>query len=78
MLWSYLRRGDVFQVEATFDQATHEFVLRFRTGDQSERVERFKDEIAFRARLDSLDEELTAQSWSSCGLPAPLKDGWKV
>ena len=78
MLWSYLRGGDVFHVEATFDKTTHEFVLRFRMGDQNERIERFNDEIAFRARLETLDEELTAQSWGSSGPPVILKDGWKL
>lgn len=78
MLWSYSRGRDVFHLETSFDTASNEFVLRFHVGRHNDQVERFKDEIAFRKRLDALERELVAQQWERAGPPVLLKDGWKL
>jgi hypothetical protein len=79
MLWYYARGRDVFQVEASFEKATEEFVLRFHVGHHKDQVERFTDEIAFRNRLDALEQDLATQQWERVvGPPMLLKDGWKL
>lgn len=62
MLWSYPTGSTVFQIDAKFDRATNEFVLRVY-GRDHDHVERFKDVIAFRTRLDALEQDLAAQRW---------------
>lgn len=78
MLWYYVKGANVFEIEAFFDQTTEEFVVRFRVGSQGHQVERFKDEIAFRNRLDTLEQEHVAQQWERIGPPVTSKDGWKL
>ena len=79
MVWCYVKGADVFEIEAFFDQATEEFVVRFDAGPERHQVERFKDEIAFRNRLDALEQEFVAQQWERrIGPPTTFKDGWKL
>jgi hypothetical protein len=75
MLWCYSTGSAVFQIDAKFDRATNEFVLRFYGGRHHDHVERFKDAIALRKRLDALEQELAAQRRERGGSPALSKDG---
>ena len=61
-----------------FDAASDEFVVKFRRGHESQHVERFKDEIAFRTRLAALDQELNEQHWQRVHPPVLKADGWKI
>ena len=66
VLYSYSNGRAVFDIETFFDRTANEFVLIFRRGD-GHHVERFKDEIAFRTRIESLDQELEADKWQRIG-----------
>jgi hypothetical protein len=74
MLWSYPTAAVVFQIDAKFDRATSEFVLQVHGGRHHGRVERFKDAIAFHARLDALEQDLAAQRRENAAPSVKLKD----
>ena len=78
MLWSYSNGSAILEVETVFDNDRQEFVLKLRRADESQHVERFKDEIAFRTRLELLEIELDEQQWRRVGAPTILPDGWKL
>jgi hypothetical protein len=75
MLWCYSTRSAVVQIDAKFDRATNEFVLRFYGGRHHDHEERFKDAIALRTRLDALEQDLAAQQGESVDPPVLSKDG---
>jgi hypothetical protein len=68
----------ILEVETVFDNDRQEFVLKLRRADESQHVERFKDEIAFRTRLELLEMELDEQQWHRVGPPTIVPDGWKL
>lgn len=78
MIWSYSNGSAVLDIEATFDDADKEFVLKYRRKDGTQHVERFKDEIAFRKRLELLDHEFEQQRWRRVGPPVLLGDRWNI
>ena len=78
VLYSYSNGSASIEIETLFDTSTNEFVLKFRRGHQPHHVERFKDEIAYRTRLEAIDRELEAQQWLRVGPPVVLADGWKI
>jgi hypothetical protein len=78
MLWSYSNGSAILEVETVFDSDRQEFVLKIRRADESQHVERFRDEIAFRTRLELLEIELDEQQWQRVGTPTILPGGWKL
>ena len=78
MLYTYSNGSASIEIETLFDTRTNEFVLKLRRGHRPQHVERFKDEIAYRTRLEAIDRELEAEHWLRAGPPVVLADGWKI
>jgi len=79
MIWMFERGKDSLRLETRYDNASAEFVLirHQLTGDPQ--VERFGNEMAFRRRLEVLEQQLTADRWTlQEGGPILLREGWKI
>ena len=77
MLYSYSNGSAVFDIDTFFDKTTNEFVLIFRRG-HGRHVERFKDEIAFRTRIEALDRELESEKWQRVGVQVIDPRVWNI
>jgi hypothetical protein len=78
MLWIYQRGGDVLRIETSFDNATNEYLLIIKRGQDDKRFERFKDAVSFQVRLESLENEIVQGYWKQVGDPIVLRDGWRI
>jgi hypothetical protein len=78
MLWLYERGFEDLHIETSFDNATNEYVIVLRKGQQNETTERFGDNDSFGARVEALRVELTRDRWQPTGPPIFLKKGWKI
>ena len=77
MLWYFQRGLEDLRLETRHDDATDEYLLTVH-GPTGETVEQFTDVFSFRARLQTLEDELAADHWERLGLPVVMKDGWKM
>lgn len=76
MVWFFERGGGVLELETRYDNDTLEYVLVLRPTGGATTVERFRDRLAFKARLVAVEHELTGQRWRPKGPPVILEDGW--
>jgi hypothetical protein len=78
MIWFFERGNKSLRVETRDDKATAEYVLVVPRPDGGQQIERFKETVAFRKRLEALETQLAAEHWTAVAPPVFLKDGWKV
>ena len=77
MIWLYERGPEVLRIETRFDNASSEFELIWHRPDGTTESERFASEVAFRARLESVEAALRTEHWNINGSPQILPTGWK-
>ena len=78
MLWMFERNDESLRLETRYDNTTLEFVLIMRLPDGKQQIERFKDALTFRNRLEALQAQLESEQWTAVGSPVMLRDGWKI
>ena len=71
------RGPDSVRLETRYDNDTAEFVLIMHRPNGGPQIERFKNAVTFRERLEVLETQLEADHWTQHG-PILLRDGWKV
>ncbi|MCM3880106.1 MAG: hypothetical protein ND807_08365 [Vicinamibacterales bacterium] len=76
MLWIFERDEESLRLETHYDSDTREFVLVMHR-PSGQQIERFKDTVTFRERLEVLETQLAADRWTQQG-PVLLHDGWKI
>ena len=77
MIWMFERKPDeILRIETRYENDTAEFVLIMHL-PSGPHIERFKDTLAFRLRLEGLEARLTADQWTQKG-SVFLRDGWKT
>ena len=76
MLWFFERADEVLELETRYDNATSEYILERRAPGAPREIERFSNAVAFRARLQALEQSLTGQHWRPKESPLVLSDGW--
>jgi hypothetical protein len=77
MIWMYERGAEVLRIETRFDAAASQFELIWHRPDGTTQVEKFSNETAFRARLESVEAALKTEHWNQAGPPKILREGWK-
>jgi hypothetical protein len=78
MLWIFEREpGELLRLETRYDNETSEYVLIMHRPEGGPDVERFRDIVKFQERLENLETQLEADSWTQSG-PIFLHDGWKL
>jgi hypothetical protein len=78
MIWMFEREPDeTLRLETRYDNDTAEFVRIMHQPSGVPQVERFKDTVTFRERLEVLETQLAADDWRQKG-PVFLHDGWKI
>jgi hypothetical protein len=77
MVWLFERDDQAIRVETSYDRTAAEYLLIQEQQDGSQRVERFRDEVTFRTRLEELERQLDSDHWARTG-PFLLRDGWKL
>ena len=78
MIWMFEREPDeTLRLETRYDNDTAEFVLIMHRPSGGQQVERFRDMVTFRERLEVVETQLAADRWSQQG-PVFLHDGWKL
>ena len=76
MVWLFERDSESLRLETRYDNDAAEFVLStHRPGGPQ--IERFKNAVTFRERLEILETQLESDHWTQHG-PVLLHDGWKV
>jgi hypothetical protein len=78
MLWMFERGEDSLRLETRYDNDVSEFVLVMHRTDGRQHIERFKEESAFRGRLEALERQLDAERWQAVGSPVLLREGWRI
>ena len=76
MVWFYERADEVLELETRYDNTTREYLLERRAPGAPGEIERFSNAVAFRARLQALEQRLTGQHWRPKESPPVLSDGW--
>ena len=76
MIWIFERADEMLRLETRYDNRSGEFLLIIHRARGSQ-VERFKNTITFRERLEVLETQLAAEQWTAHG-PTFLHDGWKL
>ena len=77
MVWLFERNSESLHLETRYDSDTAEFVLVMHRPNGGPQIERFKNVVTFRERLEVLETQLEADRWTQHG-PTFLRDGWKV
>ena len=77
MIWFYERGKDALRLETRFDEATKEYVLDIAWANRPAETERFADLASFRSRVERLEAQLAAESWTQVGGPEILPHGWR-
>jgi hypothetical protein len=77
MIWLYERNGATARVETSYDNDTHEYVLRWVDHPLgADVIERFRDAAVFRTRLVALEAQMTAEEWRLSGSPQIDPEGF--
>jgi hypothetical protein len=76
MLWIFERDEESLRLETHYDNDAREFVLVMHRPN-GQQIERFRDTVTFRERLEALETQLAADHWKQQG-PLLLHDGWKI
>ena len=76
MVWLFERDSESLRLETRYDNDAAEFLLIMHRPDGPQ-IERFKDSVTFRRRLEVLERQLESDNWKQHG-PTFLHDGWKV
>lgn len=77
MIWLYERGAEVLRIETRFDAEASIFELIWHRPDGTTQEEKFANESAFRARLESVEAALKTEHWNQAGSPQILQEGWK-
>ena len=77
MIWTFERGEESLRLVTRYDNDTKEFVLILHQPGGRLQVERFKDTVTFRERLEVIETQLEADRWVQKG-PVFLHDGWKI
>lgn len=75
MLWFFERNHESLRLETRDDNDTAEYVRIVHELNGDPQIERFKDAVTFRHRLESLERQLETEHWTQHG-PILLHDGW--
>jgi len=67
MLWFFQRGNEYLRIETTRNRETGAFALTLYTTEGPEQTEVFADQGAFEARLEALEQQLTAEQWTATG-----------
>ena len=76
MLWFFERATEIVELETRYDNDNAQYLLELRIPDEPPKIERFDDAMAFRVRLQAIEESLRGQRWMRKGPPSLLADGW--
>ncbi|HTL03386.1 MAG TPA: hypothetical protein VL243_14215 [Vicinamibacterales bacterium] len=78
MIWMFEREPDeILRLETRYDNDTSEFVLILHRPSGGRQIERFRDMVTFRERLEVLETQLAAERWRQEGTVF-LHEGWKL
>jgi hypothetical protein len=76
MVWLFEREAHAVRVETRYDRESSEYVLLIHRRDGSQ-IERFENEVTFRNRLETLEQQFDSDRWRRTG-PFLLRDGWRL
>jgi hypothetical protein len=76
MLWFFDRDDESLRLEVRYDNETFEFVTTVTYPDGNERTERFRTLADFGTWMDSFDQLVREQHWTSRDGAVVLPYGW--
>jgi hypothetical protein len=78
MIWLFERGQEDLRIETQYDNVSGEYLLTLRHPDASYTVERFPNTQMLEARLETLEDVLVSDRWSSRNPQQRLKDTWRL
>lgn len=77
MIWLFQSGTQAIRIETRYDRESSEYVLIREERDGVRQIERFRTEVAFRSRLEALEQQFETDDWTRTG-PFLLSDGWRL
>ncbi len=77
MIWFFERGAEVTRIHTTLDNDTQEYVLVIEPPNEGLRSERYREQLAYHARLAELEEQLRADDWVPRGHVQLTEYGWR-